>query len=57
MIVYHAGEEYFDFNVEIHDDDVTEENEALRINVCTQFQTQELCFGLLITIIDNDSKF
>lgn len=53
-VKYHAYTDEFTFNIEIHDDNLIEADEAFRINVCTEFQLQDYCFGSTITIVDND---
>ena len=55
LIVYKAYSHGFSFSIEIHDDDLTEEEEALSILVCSQLLANtKLCFSGLIVIVDND---
>ena len=40
----------------IHDDELSEADEQFGIEVCTDFETNSICFMTVVTIIDNDGE-
>lgn len=44
------------YTIDILDDHVTEADETLRVDLCTEFGSETFCFENTLTIVDNDGQ-